>query len=175
MTRTAPFSRVIVSPRLSHGGKHPLRVPQVSTVMNLSWALAQAKIAEPHKPGLRHCWVGTAHIAEGHVSPEFQEQYHLGILSITTPTFKAKVALTAIRGEKACSAWSRNSALIGHPSGLFTRPERAPDRVMARSAFPKGHRRFRSGCGTACRRYSSLDGKPDQACVSVLMPETAAP
>lgn len=77
----------------SYGATHPLRVPRVSTVMDLGHALgwlppAQYRTSPRAKPAALIHWHTPAYIAalqaaeaQGTVSPEVQARHHLGTLS----------------------------------------------------------------------------------------------
>lgn len=77
----------------SYGSRHPLRVPRVSTVMDLSralgWLPAERFRTSPRaKPDALHLWHEAPYIAAlqaaetlGEATPEMRERFHLGTLS----------------------------------------------------------------------------------------------
>jgi acetoin utilization protein AcuC len=77
----------------SYGGQHPLRIPRVSTVMDLSRALgwlpeARFRRSPRAKPAALALWHDPAYIAalqaaeaRGHATPDDAQRFHLGTLS----------------------------------------------------------------------------------------------
>lgn len=77
----------------SYGSRHPLRVPRVSTVMDLSRALGwlppeRFQTSPRAKPAALHLWHDPDYVAAlqaaeaaGEATPEMRERFHLGTLS----------------------------------------------------------------------------------------------
>lgn len=77
----------------SYGSRHPLRVPRVSTVMDLARALGwlppeQFRTSPRAKPAALTLWHEPDYVAalqeaeaRGHATPEMRERFHLGTLS----------------------------------------------------------------------------------------------
>lgn len=113
----------------SYGGWHPLRIPRVSTVMDLSRALGwlpprQYRTSPRAKPAALHIWHTPAYIAAlqeaertGAVSPEIRARHDLGSHSNPVYAEVYRRPATSAGGSLLAGELLRDPGVVYHPAG----------------------------------------------------------
>ncbi len=122
----------------SYGGQHPLRIPRVSTVMDLSRAMgwlpdSRFRTSPRAKPAALALWHEPAYIAalqaaeaRGHATDEDRTRFHLGTLS--NPVFPEvfRRPATSRGGAMLAAELLRDGGVVYVPAG---EPTRLPGRA----------------------------------------------
>ncbi|WP_424969027.1 acetoin utilization protein AcuC [Dinoroseobacter sp. S76] len=114
----------------TYGGWHPLRIPRVSTAMDLSKALgwlprAQFRVSPRAKPAALHLWHDPAYVdalvaaeAAGEVSAEIRQRHNLGTPSNPVfPEVYRRPATAAGGSMLAASILGTGPGVVYHPAG----------------------------------------------------------
>ncbi len=114
---------------VAFGGQHPLRIPRVSTVIDLSramgWLPGDAYVTSPRaRPDALTAWHNPDYIralvradADGVARPGDAETYGLGTLSNPVFTGMLRRASTAAGGSLLAGALLKDGGVIYHPAG----------------------------------------------------------